>query len=393
MSGIKMTDVGEFDALKPVVDRLHELARRVGAPDVYAEIPETFYGSLDELVNDGYLVAPRQDDKGNFVPTTTGQVLRNRDGDVVFLYIPDSSNVPRDEKKRNRIHMYWCGHLTQALNEKRQDRYCGTVDVSDSGYFCMENDAVVRMLPCKNCYDYARRYRDCDYGTIDKFKYKKFATENSLEAKRKGIKSTVGNGVDATPIYGCANCDFTTTDPDELDPKYLFCPTCFAMEQIFLPLRSARTLDDLSDWFTNTGTKDLRYGNGQTPLMYLVRHNSRPKLIKAMVETYGCDVNATDNDNKSVLMHFVESNNLRPYSDLSDELDTLRSLGANVKHEHRVPDKMLGHANKMAVGYAGENTELRHAMLAWAGMSTADNRRRVSYSVDRSGFRSRDDDD
>ena len=98
MSDIKMTDVGEFDALKPVVDRLHELARRVGAPDVYAEIPETFYGSLDELVNDGYLVAPRQDDKGNFVPTTTGQVLRNRDGNVVFLYIPDSSNVPRDEK-------------------------------------------------------------------------------------------------------------------------------------------------------------------------------------------------------------------------------------------------------------------------------------------------------
>ena len=46
------------------------------------KIPKTFYGTLAELVSDGLIAPPKLDDKGQFINTQRGQLLRAANGEV-----------------------------------------------------------------------------------------------------------------------------------------------------------------------------------------------------------------------------------------------------------------------------------------------------------------------
>lgn len=354
-----ISDVVETDeaSLIPLIKRLKGLLKQLGVenPDDYQiKNPDDFYGSLDELVEYGYLMPPPPDDI--LIRTQTGHILRNERGEVVFLYIPDLSNVQKNEKKRNRVHMYWCGTLTSAYNEKSSERYWGTTVAADSGFFSVENRATVKMYACERCCDYAHRAFGDRYGTYTDFKYGMFSREQSTSGlKERGCNVTTSEN-DETPRYWCPGCGYETEYPEELHPKYFLCHKCIERDGAFFALRNATTPGDIENWVKKHDPKHNIIINGVTALMYLVEHNAKPDLIRKM-SALGYDFTARDYNDKNVLMRYVATSS----SFVQPVLDAIKVSCPELIKKSPTDEK----GNNVGVWTLAKSNEIEIYLRAW----------------------------
>lgn len=303
----------------------------------------------------------------------------------MFLYIPDLSNVQKNEKKRNRVHMYWCGTLTSAYNEKSSERYWGTTVAADSGFFSVENSATVKMYACKDCCEYAHRAFGNRYGTYTDFKYGTFSREQSTSGlKDRGFEVTTSEN-DETPRYRCPGCGYETEYPEELHPKYFLCYKCIERYGAFFALRNAMTPGDIEDWVKKHDPHHNRtIDGGVTALMYLVEHNAKPDLIRKM-SALGYDFKARDDKDKNVLMRYVATS----CSFVRPVLDAIKTSCPELINEE-ITDK---DGNRILA--RSEISEIQRYLMDWRvemGKKVSNNTPLVaSYSSDKSGNWARDE--
>ena len=335
-TGIHINDVHHLD---DAVSVLISIANKLNAQPI--KIPKTFYGTLAELVSDGLIAPPRLDDKGEFINTQRGQILRAANGEVAYLYIPDLENAYKSQSERNKVHMYWCRTLVQMWQENRKDRYWGTTDTE--GLFGMENGARIKLNVCQNCYQYIGTSK---YGSINDFDFRLFSVDHANNDKISYGKKTSNEQY----VWTCCKCGKTILDINEVEinNSETYCSDCFDIESVFLPLAKAENISDLDNWILHTKDINITDYNGQNALMYLSQKNPNPALIQAMIKKYQFDVNAVDKKGKDILMYLVDQpktkNEEQQYKALLPAINLLAKHGITVK----------GHSDnnhKTAIGY------------------------------------------
>ena len=335
-TGIHINDVHHLD---DAVSVLKSIANKLNAQPI--KIPKTFYGTLAELVSDGLIAPPRLDDKGEFINTQRGQILRAANGEVAYLYIPDLENAYKNQSERNKVHMYWCRTLVQMWQENRKDRYWGTTDTE--GLFGMENGARIKLNVCQNCYQYIGTSK---YGSINDFDFRLFSVDHANKDKISYGKKTSNEQY----VWTCCKCGKTILDINEVEinNSETYCSDCFDIESVFLPLAKAENISDLDNWILHTKDIKITDYNGQNALMYLSQKNPNPALIQAMIKKYQFDVNAVDKKGKDILMYLVDQpktkNEEQQYKALLPVINLLAKHGITVK----------GHSDnnhKTAIGY------------------------------------------
>ena len=342
--GIYENDVHSLDDL---VNILKTLVANLGAEPI--KIPKTFYGSLHELVSDGLIYPPKLDDKGKFLPTQKGQLLRARNGEVAYLYIPDFINAYKTQENRNKVHMYWCRTLTDMWNDGREDRYWGTTDAE--AHFGLENGARVKLNVCRNCYQLIgdNQYK---YGDIRNFNFVRFSNDNDNRSKTTYAVSNDSTGY----CWVCHKCGQKITDADEVHIKSgnVFCDACYGIEQNFELLKEVKDSSDLEKWFQQVKNIEICDASGITPLLYLLKHNPNVSVIEAMVREYGANVFATDNSGKNAIMYAVdkptiESNMNNEYLTLKPVIDLLIKLGVSAKSTDKRSRSALGYTKNQQI--------------------------------------------
>lgn len=347
-TGIHINDVHHLD---DAVFVLKSIANKLNAAPI--KIPKTFYGTLGELVSNELITPPKLDDKGHFINTQRGQILRTPNGEVVYLYIPDLENTYKNQSERNKVHIYWCRTLVQMWQENRKERYWGITDTD--GVFGMENGTRIKLNVCQNCYQYIKTPK---YGPIDDFNFRLFSADYTNKDKFSYGKKTSNESY----VWTCCKCGKTILDINEVEinNSETYCSDCFDIESVFLPLAKAENISDIDDWASNTKDINIVDCNGQNALMYLAQHNPNITLINRMINKHQFDVKAADKNGKNVLMYLVDQpkteNEELQYKTLLPAINLLSELGITVK-EH------LDHNHKSAIGYT-KNSLVRSYLLS-----------------------------
>ena len=265
---------------------------------------KSFSGALRDLVANKFLTPPRTDNDGKIIPIAKGQVLRTPDGDVVYMNITDSKNLDLPMSKRNTVHMYWCGALTNAWEHGREDRYHGTTDTS--GRFRIEEIIPhtrmmrTRNIPlpvCKNCYGYIRSH---DYGTVYDFDFAAFSRDYAI----RDLIELGQENQDGTTTWICTKCGKVLQDHENLRVfgNAVYCKDCSKEAHLLLSIRKLRTVEDLEAWIKNGGDVNAEIPcPEQWPILYLAKNNADAKLITAMAN-YGADIHKRDKEGHTLLM-------------------------------------------------------------------------------------------
>ncbi len=347
-TGIHINDVHHLD---DAVCVLKSVANKLNAQPI--KIPKTFYGTLAELVSDGLITPPRLDDKGEFINTQRGHVLRAANGEIAYLYIPDKENAYKNQTDRNKVHMYWCRTLVQMWQENHKDRYWGTTDAE--GVFGMENGARIKLNVCQNCYQYIGT---SIYGPLNDFDFQRFSVDHANKGKFSYGKKTSNESY----VWTCCKCGKTILDINEVEinNSETYCSDCFDIESVFLPLAKAENISDIDNWVSNTKDINIVDHNGQNALMYLAQKNPNVSLIQAMIKRYQFDVNAIDEKGKNILMYLVDQpktkNEDQQYKALLPVINMLAKLGVTVKSQS-------DNDHKTAIGYT-KNSIVRDYLLS-----------------------------
>lgn len=347
-TGIHINDVHHLD---DAVSVLKSIANKLNATPI--KIPKTFYGTLAELVSDGLIAPPKLDDKGQFINTQRGQLLRAANGEVAYLYIPDLENAYKKQSDRNKVHMYWCRTLVQMWQENRKDRYWGITDTE--GAFGMENGVRIKLSVCQNCFQYIKTSK---YGSINDFDFRLFSVDHSNKDKFSYGKKTSNESY----VWTCCKCGKTILDANELEinNSETYCSDCFDIESVFLPLAKAENTKDIDDWISNMKDINIVDYNGQNALMYLAQKNPNPTLISRMINKYRFDVKAVDKKGRNILMYLVDQPKKKDeelqYKTLLPAINMLAELGITVKGH-------ADHNQKTAIGYT-KNSLVRDYLLS-----------------------------
>lgn len=352
-----LKDVGVFandiQTLEDVTKVLQAICEKLGAK--VNGIPNTFYGTLHELVDEGFIMRPPVDGNGKFLPPQKGRLLRTPTGQVAYLYIPDSKNAYVNQAGRNRVHMYWCGTLTRMWNENRDDRYWGTTDTT--GGFGLVNNVWVKLSVCKKCYELIGGMAST-YGTVDKFDFKKFSNDYCRCAPPPTIDPDTGQGV-----WYCCKCNakmYELEDDAYSDSNVAYCHDCSVTRRKFAMLKNIETPDDFAKWIKMGYNVNMRDKQGITPLMYMVANNPVIPVINAMVRDYGASIKDVDNSEHSVLMHAVSrqkkfATTEEEIADIKQIVDALMKLDPSII-------KQTDKKRQMAAAYA-KHRDLKNYLL------------------------------
>lgn len=306
------------------------------------DVPRTFYGALYEMVQERSLEYPR-DETGRVLPIQKGRVLRIPDGNVAYLYIPDADNADKNVSDRNKVHMFWCGTLTQKLNDQSDDRYRGTTE--NSGLFCMDNGARVELNVCAKCIKYAD---ESVYGGVSSFNFRKFSADYGVYELYEMCPRDIDD--DTPRTWTCFECGAETGNVEEVHNSHgrILCNKCYKQLGYFIDLCYVNTLDELAAWIAGGGDVNARDRDGMTPLLYMAHHNPKADIIVALVTRYGADAFATDNNGTNLLMHAVDDNDLhcgKDHKRMIPIIDAIiKDLGVGVKG-------YLDKKGRTAIGY------------------------------------------